>query len=270
MRWLQAAIVGAAVAIAALAQSANPTIKYRTVVKQQTQILYIRNVAQQYISDRQILHAIPAWQHAVNVDFARYWHTTRFQLVFIGTRKAPVGGMQATFVGKGPVKGALAYHWVDGNAPSITVYAGTGDYYGYSNSVSFTHELFELAADPVTSLVNQGWPYDYYWLEGKDMTIRMAPQFGVYGWFNEVCDPVEADYYLIGDVKISDFITPSWFNDGVGQRYDFMGVAKQPFWIRPGGYAQYLGANGWEVITNFRHGHPADSGFFKSDPKGRS
>jgi hypothetical protein len=124
--------------------------------------------------------------------------------------------MQATFVGKGPVKGALAYHWVDGNAPSITVYAGTGDYYGYDNSVSFTHELFELAADPVTSLVNQGWPYDYYWLEKKDTSIKMEPQFGVYGWFNEVCDPVEADSYLIDGVKISDFITPAWFNDGVG------------------------------------------------------
>jgi hypothetical protein len=214
-----------------------------TTTRPPAQTLYVRNLAPQYISDATIRKDIPAWENAVNVDFARYWHTTRFHLVFTGRAKAPVGAMQATFVGKGPVKGALAYHWVDGNAPSITVYAGTGVYYGYDNSVC--RSRMSCSSSPPTpspALVNQGWPYDYYWLEKKDTSIKMEPQFGVYGWFNEVCDPVEADSYLVDGVKISDFITPAtaWFNDGVGQRYDFMGLlAKQPFWIRPGGYAQF-------------------------------
>lgn len=272
LRWLVGlALIGAA-AVAFANIDSGTTVRYQKVVRTRevAQTLYIRNLAPQYISDATIRKDIPAWEHAVNVDFARYWHTTRFNLVFLGNRRAPFGAMTATFVNKGPVRGALAYHWVDGNAPSITVYAGTGDYYGYSNSVSFTHELFELAADPVTSLVNQGWPYDYYWLEKADTSIQQMPQFGVLGWFNEVCDPVEADSYKISGVKISDFITPAWFNDGVGQRYDFMGVAKQPFWIRPGGYAQFFDAGGWEIVLNFRQGHPADAGFFKSDPLGRS
>ena len=267
MKWLQALGL---IVVAVFATAAVTVHGTRTIVKQQAgpaETLYIRNLAPQYISDATIRKDIPAWEQAVNVDFARYWHTTRFHLVFIGRAKAPVGAMNATFVGKGPVKGALAYHWLDGNAPSITVYAGTGVYYGYDNSVSFTHELFELAADPVTSLVNQGWPYDYYWLEKKDMSIKMTPQFGVYGWFNEVCDPVEADSYPIGGVKISDFATPAWFNDGVGQRYDFMGLTKQPFWIRPGGYGQMLTAEGWQIITNFRAGVTTDRGFFLGDPR---
>lgn len=233
------------------------------------QTLYIRNLAPQYISDAQIERDIPAWEQAVNVDFARYWHTTQFKLVFIGTRPAPVGAMSAVFVKKGPVKGALAYHWLGGNAPAITVYAGTDDYYGFDNSVSFTHELFELAADPVTSYLNVGYPSGYYWLQKRNSDLKIQFNSAV-GWFNEVADPVEADFYRIGGVEISDFVTPAWFNDGVGQRFDFMGLAQQPFWIRPGGYAQFLDAGGWEVVFNFRKGHPADAGFFKGDPNGRA
>lgn len=230
--------------------------------------VYISNFAQKYISDAQIKKDIPAWEHAVNVDFARFWHTTQFKLVFIGKNRAPSGSISAQFVSKGPQKGALAYHWTErGNAPSITVYAGTGVYYGFDNSVSFTHELFELAADPVTSAVNQGYPYDYVWLEKKNMSLQESFQWAM-GWFQEVADPVESDYYVYHGVKISDFVTPAWFNDGVGGRYDFLGLCQQPFWIRPGGYAQFLANDGWHIIENFRTGHPADRGFVASDPRG--
>jgi hypothetical protein len=261
---------GALVALAAVfftlaATDITSSPSTRTIVAQPSQTLYIRNLAPQYISDATIRKDIPAWQQAVNVDFARYWHTTRFKLVFIGTQRAPVGQMSAVFVNKGPVKGALAYHWLGGNAPAITVYAGTGDYFGYSNSVSFTHELFELAADPVTSYVNMGYPTGYYWLEKKSGDLK-ANYSDAVGWFNEVCDPVEADSYKIAGVEISDFITPAWFNDGVGARYDFMGVTQQPFWIRPGGYAQYLNSFGWQILTNVRKGHESDAGFYKGEP----
>jgi len=226
--------------------------------------LYIRNLDQKDISDQEILKDIPAWEHAVNVDFASYWHTARFNLIFIGRAPAPVGQMSAVFVKKGPIKGALAYHTIGGNAPAITVYSGTGNYYGYDNSISFTHELFELAADPVTSYLNVGWPSDYYYVEKSTGVLKQSYNSAI-GWFSEVCDPVEADWYTINGVRISDFVTPSWFNDGVGDRYDFMGLANQPYWIRPGGYAMYLDTNGWEVITNFRADHPSDRGFFVGD-----
>jgi hypothetical protein len=240
------------------------------------EIIAISNYAQQYISDAEIKNDIPAWERALNVDLAHYWYTTQYKLIFIGRQTAPPGVISAEFLAKGPIKGALAYHWVErGNKPSITVYAGTGDYYGFSNSVSMTHELEEMAVDPVTSAVNQGYPSDYYWLESKTLGIRAFLQTGVLGWFQEVSDPVEADSYTLPGangkpVKISDFVTPAWFNDGVGDRYDFLGLCQQPFWIRPGGYAQYFDVYGWHQVLNFRTGHPADSGFAKNDPEGRS
>jgi hypothetical protein len=264
--WAAAATIFAVIA-GAIGSSTHAVYKtqlQRVPVGQEN--LYIRNLDTHDISDAEILKDIPAWEQAVNVDFASYWHTAHFHLVFIGRDPAPVGSMSAVFVKKGPIRGALAYHTVGGNAPAITVYAGTGDYYGYDNSVSFTHELFELAADPVTSYLNVGYPSDYVWLEKPDGSLKQSYSTAL-AWFNEVCDPVEADSYTIGTTRISDFITPNWMNDGVGQRYDFMGLAQQPFWIRPGGYAIFLDATGFNEITNFRTGHPTDKGFYVVDER---
>jgi hypothetical protein len=262
---------GAATILAVYAGATGASV-HRVLVTQThtiqvgTENLYIRNLNPRDFSDAEIKRDIPAWEHAVNVDFASYWHSTRFNLVFIGRAPAPVGAMSAVFVKKGPIHGALAYHTISSNAPAITVYSGTGAYYGYDNSVSFTHELFELAADPVTSILNIGYPSDYYWLEKGTGNLRVGFNTAL-GWFQEVCDPVEADSYLIGRTKISDFVLPSWFNDGVGQKFDFMGLTQQPYWIRPGGYGQFYDATGWQVVLNFRKGHPSDRGFYVGDTR---
>ncbi|MDE2105451.1 MAG: hypothetical protein KGL39_49950, partial [Patescibacteria group bacterium] len=230
------------------------------------QTIYVRNLAPQFISDATIKHDIPAWDQTINGDVAKFWPVRRIHLVFIGQKAAPYGAWEATFVSKGPIKGALAYHDTSNGAPSITVYAGTGDYYGYDNSVSMTHELQEEAVDPFISRMSSGWPYDYFWLEHPDGSITQEQVYAV-GWFAEVSDPVEADSYLIGDVKISDFITPAWFNEGQSGvssgRYDFMGLCQQPFWIRPGGYAQYFDlSQGWVAVENFRHAGRDAAGFY--------
>lgn len=233
----------------------------------------VTNLAPKFWSDADIINDIPAWEHALNVDFARYWHTAHYDIRFMGRKPAPKGCISAVVQKTGPVQGALAYHWTErNNLPSITVYAGVGAFYGYSNSVSMTHELQEMAADPVTSYLNIGYPAGYYWLEQKNATLQYGFNNAI-GWFSEVSDPVEADAYELPGadgtaVKISDFVTPAWFNDGVGGRFDFMGLCQQPFWIRPGGYAQFLDASGWHQVLNFRKHRPADRGFFLMDPRG--
>lgn len=226
--------------------------------------MYIRNLSPKYISDATIKRDIPAWEQAVNRDFAGAWHTTQFKLVFLGSKPAPRGQMVATFVDKGPVQGALAYHTTQNGAPAIVVYAGTAVYYGFDNSVSFTHELFELAADPTISITNQGWPYDWLWTVNKAGQVSRVAQSEGTVWAQEVCDPVEAYSYLINGVKISDFITPNWFNDEVSGGYDFMGLVQQPFTILWGGYAQFY-AGTWNVVTNWRHGPRDANGFLKGE-----
>ena len=234
-----------------------------------TETVYIRNLSPHFISDATIKNDIPAWEAAANKDFAPIWHSTRVKLVFLGKARAPKGGIVATFVDKGDVEGALAYHTVTAGAPAIVVYAGTAVYYGYSNSVSFTHELEELLADPTISITNQGWPY-------RDVTIEDYGSFkqdpGTV-WANEVSDPVEAySYSRRGadgtSVAISDFITPDWFNDEVNGPYDFMHLVQAPFTILHGGYAQYWNGSEWNIVENFRHAGRDADGFLKAE-KGR-
>src|SRR5207249_4045892 len=118
-------------------------------------------------------------------------HTAQFKLVFLGRARAPKGAMVATLVKSGPVEGALAYHTVDKGVPGIVVYTGTGVYYGYDNSVSMTHELEELAADPIVCITNQGWPYDWIWLNKPDGSVQRTQQIEGTVWAQEVSDPVE-------------------------------------------------------------------------------
>lgn len=231
--------------------------------------IYVQNRAPQYISDAEIRNDIPAWDAAMNQDFSPAWNTT--QVRFVLTRKPPAGSVTATFVNKGPVKGALAYHTVTAGVPAIIVYAGTDDYYGYSNSVSFTHEAEELLADPVVSITNQGWPYDFIWLGD---TKRLQQTEGTV-WANEVSDPVEAYSYTRPGadgkpVDISDFITPNWFNDEVSGGYDHMGLVQQPFTILKGGYAQYWDPFlGWQAVENFRGAGRDAAGFLKGEKLSR-
>lgn len=230
----------------------------RTAPRAET--IYVRNVAPQYISNRTITRDIPAWTDAMNKDVSPAWDTPQVRFVFIGRKSAPEGAITATFVDKGPQKGALAYHTVTRGAPAIIIYAGTADYYGYSNSVSFTHEVEELLADPTTSIANQGWPYDY-------INVGSQRQSQLEGtiWINEIADPVEAFHYERQGVAISDFITPNWFNDEVNGPYDYMHLVQQPFTILKGGYAQYWTSLGWQQVVNFRGAGPDAAGFLQGE-----
>lgn len=250
-----------------------PTHTKLELIKEPTskKTIYIRNLAPQFWSDKEIKNDIPAWEAAINVDFRQFWHSDQYKLVFIGRQSAPIGASVATIVDKGPVEGALAYHSTDGGAPSITVYAGVAALYGYDNSVSMTHELQELAADPTICVTNQGWPYDWIYIQKQDGLHRVGQMEGTV-WAQEVSDPVEAYSYPRAGVdgrpvQISDFITPAWFNDGIGSRYDYMGLTTQPFEILIGGYAQYWDGIEWNVIASFRNAK--DKAFLLGDDEGK-
>ena len=219
--------------------------------------IYVVNHAGQYISDSQIRKDIPAWESAANRDFSPYWHTAQVRIELVTS--APAGSFSALFVKNGPIRGALAYHTVTRGVPQIVVYAGVADFYGYSNSVSFTHELFETLADPSISMTNQGYPYPDVCLVGS----ACAPQLPGTVWFNEVCDPVEADVYAINGVPISDFVTPNWFNDETRGPVDFMNILERPFLVDRGGYAQFWDGTSWQAVVNFRHAGRDAHGFLK-------
>jgi hypothetical protein len=216
--------------------------------------VYIRNEAPQYMSNATIERDIPAWEKAANADFAPVWDTPQVNIRLLDG-PAPRNAIVATFQKSGSVQGALAYHTVTRGQPAIVVYTGVGDFYDYSNSVSFTHELFETLADAYVSSANMGTAPSYY--------IGQTPEPFPAGmlFVNEVSDPVEAYQYELNHVAISDFVTPNYFGDPVAGGLDYMNVLTHPFQIARGGYQIVWANDSWQEITNFR-------GYSHRDPRG--
>lgn len=269
-----------AVSTGLLVASGTRTVRVAGV----TETIYIRNLSPQFDSARNIRRDIPSWEAAANGAFRAVYHTPKVKLVYLGGRRAPRHSIVAVFVSQGPVQGALAYHTQVNGEPQIVVYTGTADFYGYSNSVSFTHELFEMLGDEHTAAINQGWPFPYITLNegqfGASITFPTPPgQL----FINETADPVEAFSYPIRGVQISDWVTPNYFNDqqtmppGV-PTYDYMGLVQQPLEILRGGYQSIYVVDyqvpdgqvitGWVSVTNFRHAGRDAAGFLKGEHDG--
>lgn len=247
MKWLQALALAVVGVVSVAAVTTHRTdVRYRQTVRtERMQTIYVRNLST-FVTDKAVAAAMPAFQTATTRDYAPVWKTDA-RLVFIGHRAAPDGAIVVTLLDRSDIKDALAYHMVKDGVPAARVFVGTSRYFGYSWTVGFTHELFEMLADPVLVSLAQGW----------DMVT----------WSQEVADAVESDLdgYTIpgGDgrpVRISDFVTPAWYDSRTRGGYDFRNHVDVAEKVLPGGYAcQWIGFT-WNCITNFRgHRHvPAE------------
>jgi hypothetical protein len=126
---------------------------------------------------------------------------------------------------------ALGYHELtqDGQ-PLGKVFAKSDKDDGLSWTVTASHELLELLADPWANLLSFG----------ADGLLRAY----------EVCDAVEDDSlgYEINDVKVSDFVLPAWFNSTPGP-YDYKGHCDAPLKLLSGGYiGEYVNGT-WTQVT---------------------
>ena len=117
------------------------------------------------------------------------------QLSFVGEgEQLPDGWWQISVTDNPDQAGALGYHELTSRGtPLGKVFAGLDLQSGASWTVTLSHELLEMLADPWINWCAQG-------ANGKIYAL-------------EVCDAVEADKlgYDIDGVLVSDFITPSWF-----------------------------------------------------------
>lgn len=123
--------------------------------------------------------------------------------------------------------GALGYHdW----PPIIKVFPKLDLEDGAELSVTLDHEGKEAVEDLTIDIVVQG-------------------QDGHF-WADEPADAVEQDSYEIDGVKVSNFVTKSWYS-GRDTKYDFLGKLTSPLSVTAGGYCQYFDpAKGWQQITH--------------------
>lgn len=184
------------------------------------------------LTDTEVQAAIPAFQYQVAYHFKAFWNIGAVLHWLPKGSTLPKGAWQIVILDDADQANALGYHelTVD-NKPSAKVFAKTDKDNGYLWTVTLTHELLELLADPWINLAAQ------------------VSNTRFYGW--EVGDPVEADKlgYKIGSVVVSDFITPQWFQPGVKGPFDYAGHCTKPLQILPGGYMSIFDAPGGSWST---------------------
>ena len=154
------------------------------------------------------------------------------------------------------VDNALGYHdYTAGGKPITKCFMKTDLDNGYNPTVTITHEIAEMMADPWCSETFQFSNTEFY--------------------AKEICDPCEADdqAYEInpehGDtIKVSDFVTPAWFiPDHPGPIYDHAHLIHKPGEILEGGYMSVFNVDyGWTQYDHNGQMVPMDEKGAKSRP----
>ena len=181
--------------------------------------------------------ALPAIQDAVDEDFDPVWHERAKVVLLPAGEEAPKGAWTILLEDFPPCFGCAGFHSTTDGVPYAEVGTAYGDW-----TIVFTHELWEMLADPYVT---------------ADGSNARTIQVGKDKYIVETADPVEGDQFAYSRktrtghyVKISDFVTPEWFDGGKdgwslvsGNDLDFAGHCSRPLQILKDGY-QLVWRNG--------------------------
>jgi len=187
---------------------------------------------------------VAALQRQVTEHFAPAWGVdATLSLVAPGARPL-AGSWWLVILDDSDQAGVLGYHDLTDEAmPLGKVFVRTAQAAGVKWTITASHELLELLADPAINLTVCA-------NENNDLVL----------YAYEICDPCQADEfgYVIDGVTVSDFVFPSWFENfhrSGAVPLDYCGKITAPFAILPGGYANVLDT-----------GHPAGAWTEKKGP----
>jgi hypothetical protein len=193
-------------------------------------VIAITNVSTS-LTDAQVEAVLPALQKQVSEDFKAYWEQDCILSFLSKDQQLTAGWWQIVITDNPDQAGALGYHELTSQGtPLGKVFAKLDLQSGSSWTVTLSHELLEMLADPWINWCAMGSDRKIYALE--------------------VCDAVEADElgYQIDGVQVSDFITPAWFEPTCSDRMDFKKHVSKELELARGGYISILDPTGWTQI----------------------
>ncbi len=200
------------------------------------------------LSDLQVQSAIPSLQTQVRRDFAPPWGIDA-DVSFVPRGMNPdQGAWVLAILDNSDQANALGYHELSSSGtPLGKVFAGSDIQLGLGWTISASHELLEMLADPYIDLT--------VFVQNDSTTSGV-----IYAY--EVCDACEADplAYDIDGMKVTDFVYPTWFESlgvGGGVQFDYQKRITKPFQILPGGYIaafDVTSGSGWKQLTASAHG----------------
>jgi hypothetical protein len=199
------------------------------------------------IPDQAIPPVVAALQKQVSNDFATVWGIDA-DLCFINSQSQPAANQWWLGIfDTSDQAGALGYHdLTDQGLPLGKVFAQTDMDYDENWTITASHELLEMLADPDINLcaIDE--------LSGSNARL----------YAYEVCDPCQSDdaAYLIDGVSVSDFVYPSWFeglwaNSANKPKFDQQGVFSAPFQLHANGYMSIMDVasqQGWVQVFGDR------------------
>lgn len=211
------------------------------------------------IADDALAAALAAINLQVSRDFAPEWRAggtlvAQRMAIAQGAKVAIDAPREAViYIGtesQDPTAGAAAlygYHAQNhAHLPFGFVYLDVCAAYHEAWSVTLSHEVLELLADP-TAILTVPAPSPV----PPAAAGAAAPQVH---YDLEVCDAVQGDTYQIAGVAVSNFVTRAYFGlpDGTLPATNFLKLPLAPFGVRPGGYAQYEDGAGAHQIDGAR------------------
>ena len=192
------------------------------------------------LNDAQVEAVLPVLQKQVTNDFRAYWDIDCTLTFLAQGQRLPKAWWQIVVVDNPDQAGALGYHELSSqNTPLGKIFAELDLKSGSSWTVTLSHELLEMLADPWINWCASGSDNKIYALE--------------------VADAVEADNlgYEIDGVLVSDFVTPAWFGLAAADRVDFKQHISKELELTDGGYISvFEGRKGWVQIDARGTGGP--------------
>lgn len=197
-----------------------------------------RSVAYRFVD------AAAALQHQLDGDFTPVWGG-RAQVVAVRPREPVPAGYWPIYI-KDSLDDPheLGVHLDKNGRPYANVRAGS------SWTITASHELLEMLADP----------FGHRFVRAPD--IDPSSDGHLVAYLLEVGDPCEIYSYSIGGMKVSDFVTPDYYdaNAPAGTRLDHLGRLKRPLEVPRGCYLSWI-----DPEDGRWHQRTPDGTFIKAD-----
>lgn len=186
-----------------------------------------------------VQRVIRAINRQLSEDFKRYWHRqVEVRLEgWTGEQPSPTtpidmrGDAVIYLWDQDDVNNALGYHDLTASGvPFGFVFTRLSEQLNEPWSVTFSHEVLEMAMDPEVNLLAQGPHPDPN--EGGRI---------VYHWY-ELCDAVQGETYEIDGVTVANFVLPLYFTQREEHQNhnDFLGIKLPSFGVAKGGYVGFF------------------------------
>lgn|SRR5262245_49865713 len=187
------------------------------------------------LADKEVRKAIHAVNRQVEEQFRPIWghartlqlHVPNFDLSdpeTLAEERVPADSVMY-LVDESSLPGALGFH--DLNTRDLPFgFVFVLDPQDWTTTLS--HEALELILDPTANVFVPG-------PDPRDSAKTVLHSY-------EACDAVERLSYSIGDVLVSDFVTPSYFTPGeaTGRQNDFLGVGVSSFGVTRGSHLGFI------------------------------